>query len=464
MDAPAPTGGRRTGPRRWGWIILLLILPAVALLLMNLALASPWSCRWLASHIQRRCGGLDVRVEGVTVTPWSGVSIHRLRILQPAPLRSVVKEHLLEVRMLQVAPIWSAWLRGRLETRSIAFDAPRLVLPVELISHLAKSGPPPPPVPVTQPPAMAASPPAPTPPVAAPPTIPTPASNPEGTRPEVPVPKPLPVPTSWLHVRNASFALVRAGSDDALIEFAATTGSIPIAGDPAGSVLKIGSISAQGKPFAMDATAALAWTSPLLSLKPADMEVSGYKFQLGAQLALFSGLPLQIEAVLPPQALKPVDLPFDGQVTAEGVSANARFRGLLSAPSTWQGDLVAQSLYPTVRAAGQEAKFDRASLVTVLRGNVLSCMDARLTSDNLSVLGNATLLADGRLAGVARLVATPETATMIVNKVFPNHPGPPALTPLSTPQRSAFDLEAFGNISQIFLRLGQQGPIVNLHP
>jgi hypothetical protein len=88
-------------------------------------------------------------------------------------------------------------------------------------------------------------------------------------------------------------------------------------------------------------------------------------------------------------------------------------------------------------------------------------VDARLIGDELSLLGNATLLADGRAAGAARLVAAPESVTGIVSRIFP-HLAAPSLTPLATPQRAAFDLEAFGNISQLFLRLGRDGPVVNL--
>jgi hypothetical protein len=283
-------------------------------------------------------------------------------------------------------------------------------------------------------------------------------------KPAAPLSKPAPVPTGWVHLNDASFAIVRTGSPDALWEFSGTNGSIPVAGDAAGSVLKTSSVSSLGKKLGSDVTTAVVWSAPLLVIKPMEAEVGGYKFQIAAQVALFSGLPLQMEAALPAQALKPFPLPFDGEASAENISANARFRGLLLAPATWQGDFVAQSTAPVVKAAGQEAKFDKASLVTVLRGGVLSCVDARIIGDQLSVLGNATLLADGRLAGVARLVAAPETTHAIVAQVFPKDMGPPSLTPLSTPQRTAFDLEAFGNIGQVFLRLGKEGPVLNLHP
>ena len=86
-----------------------------------------------------------------------------------------------------------------------------------------------------------------------------------------------------------------------------------------------------------------------------------------------------------------------------------------------------------------------------------------MIGDELSLLGNTTLLADGRAAGAARLVAAPETAAAITHRILPVLQGSPSLTALATPQRVAFDVEAFGTISQLFLRLGKDGPIVNLN-
>jgi len=85
----------------------------------------------------------------------------------------------------------------------------------------------------------------------------------------------------------------------------------------------------------------------------------------------------------------------------------------------------------------------------------------RIIGDNLAFLGNATLLADGRLAAAIRMVAPPETATTISQYAFPNSQPPPPLTPLATPQRAALDLEAFGIIGRLSLRLGRDGPVIS---
>lgn len=374
----------------------------------------------------------------------------------------MIKEPLVRIHSVRVNPVWPAWLRGRFEVRSIELESPRFVLPVELMSHLAG---PPQPAPASAAPPVAAIAPPPTvaPAPQPPPTVPPPVAATEPAK-LPPQPAPPSQPTGWLRLKNASFAVVRAGSNHALLEISKTSGAIPISGDAAQSTLKIGVVSALGNQVTSNLTTTLAWTSPLLSLKPLETGIGGYQFIVAGKIAALSGIPLQIEAQLPRQALAVFKTPFNGQAAAEAVVANLRFRGLLLAPGTWQGDLVVEAVSPTLRISEHETKFDKGGAVIILRGGLLACVDARLIGDDLSVLGNVSLLADGRGAGVARLVAAPESVSAIVSRVFPNIAGAPSLTPLATPQRAAFDLEAFGSVRQPFLRLGKDGPVVNLNP
>ena len=450
MESAAAIGAKRRGYRRWRRAAALLIgLPALALLLGNLCLSSPWSRRWLASKIQARTG-LEARVSAISWTPWGGAALGGLELLQPEPLRPLLTDPLVKIKTLRLSPVWQAWLRGRYEIRSISLESPRVVLPVELLSYLAGSASPPAPSPVASPPGATAPPP---PPTAMAPPDPVVSPPPQAALP--------PRPTGWLHLQNASFTLVHAGSRRTLIEISAVRGSVPVSGDAAASAFRIGQVAVGGKEIAAQVATTLEWRPPQLSLKPVETKIGGFPFLLAAKIATLGGLPLQIEAKLPRQPLAALDLPMDSRVGADSVSASLRFRGLLLAPGTWQGDLVAEAESPTLHLAGHETKFDRGSTVTVLRGGIFSCVDARLTGDALSLLGNGTLLADGRVAAAARIVAPPETAASIAKRVFPNIPGDPALTPLATPQRAAFDVELSGRLGQLRLRLGHDGPILN---
>lgn len=458
MDSEAPIGAKRRGFRRWKWLFLMLLLsPVLLFFLSNLCLSTPWARGWIAGKIGRKTG-LEARVGAASWSPWNGVSIRSVALLQPPALRTAIAKPLASFDLIRIAPAWRAWLRGRLEVRSITLDTPRLTLPLELLAHL--SGPPsqaaPPAINLAPPPLVQVTPPVANPPPATP--LPTTAAPPN-----VPAPPAVPSqPTGWLHLRNASFALVSIGHEKPLFEISNTTGSLPIGGDPAQSHLQIHSITAGGNPLFSNLSATMDWKTPVLSLKPVELELQKCKFLFACKIATLSGLPVQIEAQIPKQPLPPISLPFGGRAAAEFIAANAGFRGLLAAPATWQGDFVAEAAAPSLAFAGHEAKFDKGSSVTILRGGILSCVDARLIGDELSLLGNATVLASGNAAGALRIVAPPANVEAIVRNAFPNNITV-AITPLNTPQRVAFDLEAFGNIGQLFLRLGKDGPIVNLN-
>jgi hypothetical protein len=457
MENETPMRGDRRGFLRRIAIGIVLLPPAL-LLIVNLWLASPLGCGWLAGRLQARTG-LEAHVSSASVTPWDGIILKQVEVRQPAPLRVALREPLARIRRIQLEPVWRSWLRGRRELQSVTLDSPQLVVPLELLANLAASHAPK----TTAPPAVAAVPPD--------ATTPPPSNNITPSPTAQDAPKTVPAapaitlpPTGWLRLTNASFTLLSASSGKHWLQISSVSGAIPISGSPAQSGLHIGAIRAAECDVLTDARLSLDWTAPLLSLKPVEIRVHEFKLLLAGKLGALGGLPLQIEVQLPEQKPAPVALPGDGLAEAQSVTANARFRGFLMAPATWQGELVAEALFPKARIAGNDAAFDRGSAVTVLRGGMLSCVDARLIGDDLSLLGNATILADGRCAGVLRLVAPPDHASAITSRVFPQMPQPPYLTPLSTPQRAAFDLEAFGNIRQIFLRPGRDGPVMELKP
>lgn len=459
MNPEAPTGTKRRGFRRWTWMIpAVLTLPVFAFLLSNLWLATPWSCHWIAGKIQNY-SGLDTRVGGASWSPWNGISVQSIEILQPPVLRSAIKKPLASIATLRIAPVWRAWLRGRLEVRSMSLDSPQIVLPIELLSHLsARPQTPASPTPNAPPiPQIPAPPTPPTGPPAQAQLPPDSASTPAATSGATPVPQ----PTAWLHLTNASIALVFAGKPQPIFEISQIDAALPIAGGPAQSSLHIGTITSADKQLASNLSAPLDWKAPVLSLMPTTLEFQSFKILIAGKIGVGGGLPIQLDFQLPQQSLPETQLPFGGHASADSIAANFAMRGLLAAPSTWQASLVAETHAPVIQTGERTEKFDRGSAVTLLRGGQLSCVDARLISDDFSLLGNATLLADGRIAGVLRAVAPPASLMAVVPEIFP-HIGEPSLTALSTPQRSAFDMELFGDLGHLSMRLGENGPIVNL--
>ncbi|MCF7674573.1 MAG: hypothetical protein K9M97_04460 [Akkermansiaceae bacterium] len=445
--------------------LLGLLLPALAFGLSNLWLASAWGRATLAGRIQQRCG-LDTRIGSASWSPWNGITLGRVEIAQPATLREQVAKPLLEIDLVRIQPVWSALLKRRLSIRTLTVDQPRLVPTVEMMSHLAQQ------VEVAPSMPLAAATPGPSPsavPGSSPPDRePGPAA---GAKPAVPpaaapAAAPPPAPTCWLHLRSASFQLCSAADRRVLLKLDGLDGDLPLAGAPASSTIGVKTLAVGGEEILSGFHARLAWQDPVLTLQPDPVltRVAGLEVRCGGQLALLPGLPAHLSVELPLQPISLAMPRFGLSVEAGAALVQARFLGGLLVPGSWQGDLVGTASGIDTRYAGEKLAFDEASCTAVIRGGMLSCPDLRLVGDDLSLLGNGTLLADGRVAAVLRLVAPPETAAAVARRVFPDLASEPRPTPLSTPQRVALDLSLSGTIQQPLLTLGEEIPPDSLEP
>jgi hypothetical protein len=477
MDQAAPSSAQRRGLKHWRrWFLGLCALPLLGFAISNLWLASPWGRGWIVSKIKQR-SGLQADIGGASWSPWRGFSLREIVISPPPELPLATPEPLLHITSLRLTPRWRSCFRGRFRVRAVDLESPRLVLSLQMMLHLAKQVPLPA-TPAALPPLAANQTPRESPPQASPelaqatPNLPQaepaepqiPAAPPAEVTPPPKPPSATPPkprqPTQWVHLRHASFLLVSSDSVVPLVEIADLTCDLPLSGEEIQSSLSLASLKVHGKTLLADFKAPLAWRSPVLSLHPAEATIEGIKLQFAGALALLDGLPLQLEAQVLKQSPAPIELPGGGDAKAGQFASTARFRGLLLAPATWHGDFFAEATALSINPGDRHADFDRGTCVVVLRGLNLSCVDARFVGDNLSLLGNATLLADGRVAGVLRLVAAPDAALGVVNRLFPNITPAPGLTSLSTPQRAACDLEVFGSLNSLQVRLGQDGPIV----
>ena len=470
MADESPTGVKRRGFRSWKrWLLACCLLPVVAFGLSNLGLDSRWGRRWLAAKIQNRCG-LPTTVGAASWSPWHGITLTDLEVSQPAALQATVARPLLRIDSLRLEPGWRAAFKGHLEIRSLTLERPRLVLTVEMLSMLAQQQ-----APVTgpvtlaaqaQPPAVALNPPL----TEGPPQIPSetpPAAGqpptPPATAPAPPPAPPAPArPTAWLRLHFASFELVAANATRPVLRLDDLNGDIPFAGEAAKATVRLGQCAANGHSLITDLEAELSWQYPVLMLEPANTELNGVALRLAGKIGLVQGLPMYLAVQVPEQPLA-VPLPLaETSFHADSAVLNARLQGFLVAPGSWQGELIADASAITVKHGGVSSDFRIAHCGTLLRSGILSCVDARLLSDDLSLLGNATLLVDGRLGGIVRLVTSPDRTTGLVQRLFPDVAAPLALTPLSTPQRVAFDLSVFGTLHEPQLQLGQDGPTKTL--
>lgn len=493
MKQAAPSGAKRRGLRRWGrWFAVFCLLVPLGFGLSNLCLTSPWGRAWLATKIRQR-SGMEAHMGGVTWSPWNGFTLREITVVQGTGFRSTHAQPLICIGSLRLVPVWRSFLHGHFDLRDVVIESPRFHLSIEMLADLARQQAVPTLPPIAAQPAI--------PPIAAQSAIPPVAalqadqqsppqvsSSPPGggpapqasdMQPSTPPPgksastsPPVQTPAAprvgvpqaplWIRLRHASLEIVREGGEVPLVEITDLTSDLPVHGDAAKSMLSVGRLKVNGMTVLSDFHAPLAWQSPVLTLPMVEVIIEGTRVQFAGQIAMLKHLPLRMDVRLPKQAPAPIGFPGGGVVKAGQIVVNGQFRGLLLAPGSWQADLLAWASAISIRQEEHHAAFDRGDCVIVLRGGMLSCVDARALSDELSLLGNATLLADGRAAGVLRLVASPETTMGIIRRLFPDMRSEPALTPMSTPQRVAFDLGAFGYLKDLQLQLGQYGPIVPL--
>jgi hypothetical protein len=454
--------------RRWVKGLLLLgCLPVVLFFLSNLWLALPPGRHWVAAKISKRTG-FDAGVERASWSPWDGIRISGLVIQQPPALRSSVHEPLFTATSVQIWPKWMAWLQKRIEMHSIQLDSPRAVIPIELIAHL--SGPPP----VLQtPPVVAAANPAPAPPADGPPPV-VAAAAPGAV--ELPPPQPsiqntptppsaapsISVPTAWIHVKHGSLAIVAGNQARPLLEADHFNADLPAAGGPASSLATLESIKGLGNEVIRDLKFPLNWQPPVLEIGPISAEASGIPSQLVARIAIAGNLPIAIDFNLPPKESARVTLPNQRLVAADAFRAVGRFRGFLAFPASWQGDFLIEGRgLSTSQPPQADLRFDRGIAVFLLRGGLLACTDARLISDELSLLGNGTVLSDSRGAAVLRIVAPPAYAHGLAERLGQMTGKRITFGLMGTPDRMGSDLYALGNLDGINIQLGQGGDVID---
>jgi hypothetical protein len=192
------------------------------------------------------------------------------------------------------------------------------------------------------------------------------------------------------------------------------------------------------------------WQQPVLKFGPVDTGYSDIEYQFGASLSFVWQLPFQVSFSLPEQTLEKLQVTSKGSLEIDSVAGQGRFQGLLRIPQTWQGQALVQGTGFDVRYGSEEMRFDRGRAFFTCTTAAISCLDARLIGDKASLLGNATLLSDRRMAGVARIVSTPERLSS-VSESLREDPEALSLTPLSTPQRSALDMQVFGHLGKRLL-------------
>jgi len=445
--------GKRSRLRRFLKIgfILAVLLPIAGFGLSNLYLMSPKCRAFLAGKITQRTG-LEASIEGATWAPWSGITLYGIIVEQPTPLREQITAPLLLVESVRISPIWRALKNRRLSIKSVEIRKPELSIPIELLSQLPSQEQAPQ-IALNTPNSSAPAPQNQTPPVAVPlddskntqPGEAEPRPQTVGAPPE-PVIKPVSeqeLPTTWVNFSDARIKVLSTFTRTSLYEASGIQGSLPIGGKSAESMIKIGPIKCLGNLLSENLEIPIHSQGTLLSTDTIETNFSDIDCKFGAGVRLVRGLPFQISASIPEQNDKKLELPPAPVFQIGNIGGQGRFQGLLTSPITWQGRWVIEALSISGEYETTKFQFDHGQALVIYGNGALRCLDARMIGDSTSLLGNATLLTDGRLAAVARVVSLPEQLVAISKFLRPDHSAP-HLTPLNTPQRAALDLQLFG--------------------
>jgi len=436
---------------------IAILAPLLAFGISNLFLVSPKGRAFIAERIERRLS-FETSIQGTTWSPWNGITIYGLRMEQPGTLRDAFDKPLISVQSVSIHPDWLALLRKKLVLRGMEIMKPDLCVPIELLSQIPHEEEP---ALASQPPALATATPAPpagTPQgataaqAAANPAIA--ANDPPGTEkpdgPKASAPD-VQTPNVWINVRGGRLGIVSLMSRSPLFVAGGIDGSVPISGKPALSKISISHLKGLGQQAPGKINLPLKWTAPALAIGAIGGEMFGLDFKLAGQIGLVPGVPFRIDASVPEQ--KDREIRIGGKIHARlgTVIAQGRTQGFLQAPASWQGQWVARTAAVDVEMAGRKNSFDRGQAILLFQNGTLRCLDARLSSDEATIIGNAMILSDGRMAANTRIIAAPETLVAISMFTQPD-PKATHLTPLSTPQRAALDLQIFGRPGKLLYK------------
>lgn len=256
--------------------------------------------------------------------------------------------------------------------------------------------------------------------------------------------------------------IVSSGRAEPLFDASGFNADIPAAGDPADCVAQLASVRILQTEVAGHLEMPLHWQSPTLQIGPINGQFHGVPYRLSARLARLGNLPVEIQLDVPIKSDATVAFPGSGTASARQLRASGRFVGLLTSPSSWQGDFVIEGNgLSLISPPRPEFRFDRGGAIIVLRGGVVSCTDARLIGDNLSLLGNATFLSDSRGAAVLRIVVPPDYARGISERIGRDIGKRIAFGTMGTQDRVGSDLYALGNLDGIQIQLGQGGDVID---
>lgn len=444
-----------------------LLLGLLAIVVLQVLLATPWVKNRVAAKLSTRIGGLPVKLQSLGWTPWSGATIRGLSVAQPPPLDELLEKPLLYVESIRVWPDYRAAIKGEWVLDGMEIEEPSLYLSMEMLATiLAAAAPAEAPV-VT----LATADPA---PIEAPPLVALPdALTREAQSSEDPPAKPETVAKTviqasdfrepmWLRVTGGSLSLVSVSVPVELAGFDGLSFDLPLFGRKSHGDLAFGEMRVAGRSIETDVVGVTGGEDRVVTFSIPGTPEAKDGVALSLALKLVNGLPFEGGLKLRVEELERVVVRDDLKLGVGWMEMGMKGQGWLQAPASWSGmaQLSGQSL--EVELGGMPLTFDRLGGGLLLQQGLLRCPDMRLIGDQLALLGNGWVsVQDG--SGVLRVVV-PEGGVKLVNqKLIATDSSSHVDWQLLEPgNRSFMDLSIWRDPQGWMLGLGQEGSVLPL--
>jgi hypothetical protein len=415
-------------------------------------------------------------------SPWNGVTVREIELLQPEALRQDASEPMVSVARVQVRPYWSELIRGRVRFREIVVESPQVSISVEMLASVLQDAvhhQPPPSQELPETPSLAAiskddltrgS------DVEKLPSSQKSTGSPSGKQPLQKKPesprKPKVTSSSssppvefplHLKIKGAELKLVSLKKEVEILSFQGGDLDVSLLGADSQGVLKIASGKCLGMPEIKKVSQTISWKRPYLLWQNSDLEVTGVKVACRAQIGLdrrARGVFL-LDGELPPQTLERVP-GLDGlalEVQADRLASRFRCFGVLPHPGTWQASVLVQAEHVQLKEehGGRDVVFDEVLFPLVFRRSSLVWGGVRLIGEDVSVLANGRATMRGGVQAVSRLVVSPEVAEMVGRALQGAglvRNGRQWWSDLDTPDRKMRDLHVSGSVVNPVIDLG----------
>lgn len=489
--------------------LLLWVVAPVVILLLVVYLVSNLALPKLAEKELRKRTRLNWSVAGGSWTPWSGVTLRGMRA-ELEVQEGVLIPPVLEVEELQVLPYWRSLFQRRPQFREVMVKEPKGNVPIQLIAlmapaqvgtqgvadereevpKLAQADPDPPKKPEKDPIKPEKE---------KPDSKPKPKPSQERKKKEKKNPEKKKKPSegekkkpkeknekrkveqekvpeslpSRIKVRGGEFVIYSIGKLEKGVRLSGVEMDVPIGGPAAQGAVSLGKVDLGGslemEPLGQKLE--VEWKEPFLIWPRQSLSWQGLEVFFGGRLQQRGGGLFTAEVQVKPGKMDTLSFPRQNGLevkVAEVRAGVARCRGSLSHPGTWRGEVAVDVRGVQFGKGNQQLgpEFDVGQLVGVCRQGVLNIADARLRSEQFSLMGNGLGTANGKAWAVMRIVASPEYARMLnrvaVGSKISHGWTRSWLSPFGTPDRLFRDLHVEGSVDQLMVDVGKKGQWVEV--